>query len=83
MSEVGEESIAEGVIAEVLNGASAVGVGVSFLELGFGESRIFFEKERADGVLPCDVDQLLVALDRVGDGGRRQKEEYEKGDRLE
>ena len=70
VGEGGEESVAEGVIAEVLNGAAAVGVGVGFLELGFGESGIFLEQERADGLLPRDVDQLLVALDRVGDGGR-------------
>ena len=75
VGEIGEEGVAEGVITEVLNGAAAVGVGVGFLELGFGESGIFLEQEGADGLLPGEVDQLLVALDRVGDCRRcRQKQ---------
>ena len=75
VGEVGEEGVAEGVIAEVLNGATAVGVGVGFLELSFGECGIFLEEEGADGLLPGEVDQLLVALDRVGDCRRcRQKQ---------
>jgi hypothetical protein len=77
VGEVGEEGVAEGVIAEVLYGAAAVGVGVGFLELGFGESGIFLEQEGADGLFPREVDQLLVALDGVGDGGRRRKKQSE------
>ena len=75
MGEVGEEAVAEGVVAEVLNGAAAVGIGVSFLELGFGEGGVAFEKNRLDGFFPGEIDQLLVSLDGVGDGGRRCREE--------
>jgi len=70
VGEVGEEGVAEGVVAEVLDGAASVGVGVSLLELGFGERRVMLEEYGADGELPGEVDQFLVALDGVGDGGR-------------
>jgi hypothetical protein len=70
VGEVGEEGVAEGVVAEVLDGAASVGVGVSFLELGFGEGGIVLEEYGPDGLLPGEVDQLLMALDGVGDGGR-------------
>jgi hypothetical protein len=68
VGEVGEEGVAEGVVAEVLDGAAAVGVGVGLLELGFGELGVMLEENGPDGLLPGEVDQLLVALDRVGDG---------------
>jgi hypothetical protein len=68
VGEVGEEGVAERVVAEVLDGATAIGVGVSLLKLGFGERRVVLEENRPDGLLPCQVDELLVALDRVGDG---------------
>ena len=42
VGEVGEEAIGEGIVAEVLDGAPSVGVGVSLLELGFGESGVMF-----------------------------------------
>jgi hypothetical protein len=70
VGEVGEEGVAEGVVAEVLDGAAPVGVGVSLLELGFGERGIVLEEYGPDGLLPGKVDQLLMALDGVGDGGR-------------
>jgi hypothetical protein len=75
VGEVGEEGVAEGVVAEVLNGAAAVGVGVGFLELGFGEGGIFLEEDGADGLLPGEVDQLLMGLDRVGNGWRCRQEQ--------
>jgi len=49
VSEVGEEFVAEGVVAEVLDGAAAVGVGVSLPELGFGERGVLLEENRPDG----------------------------------
>jgi hypothetical protein len=62
VGEVGEEGVAEGVVAEILDGASSVGVGVSFLELGFGEGGVVLEEDGPDRLLPREVDQLLVAL---------------------
>jgi hypothetical protein len=43
VSEVGEELVAEGIVAKVLNGAAAIGVAVSLLQLGFSEGREAFE----------------------------------------
>jgi hypothetical protein len=83
VGEVGEECVAEGVVAEVLDGAAAVGVGMGFLQLSFGEARVVLEENRPDGLLPREVDQFLMALDRVGDGRRCQEEEREERDRFE
>ena len=75
VGEVREEGVAEGIVAEVLDGTAAVGVGVGLLELSVGESGIFLEEKGADGLLPSKIDQLLVTLDGVGDGrGCRQKQ---------
>jgi len=79
VGEVGEELVAEGVVAEVLNGAAAIGVGVGLLELGFGEGGVVFEENGANGLLPGQVDELLVGLDRVGDGRRRREEQSKEG----
>src|SRR5216683_2405668 len=79
VGEVGEEFVAEGVVAEVLDGAAAVGVGVSLLELGFGEGGIVLEKNGPDGLLPGQIDQLLVSLDGVGDGWRCREKQPEGG----
>ena len=79
MGEVGEEAVAEWVVAEVLDGTAAVGVGVSFPELGLGECGVPFEENGLDGLLPGDVDQLLVSLDRVGDSWNRREEQTQDG----
>jgi hypothetical protein len=83
MGEVGEETVAEGVIAEVLDGAATVGVGVRLLQLGFGEGGVVFEKNGADGLLPGEVDQLLVSLDGVGDGGLCREKQCDQGYRFQ
>src|SRR6202020_2088998 len=59
VGEVREEGVAEGEVAEVLNGAATVGVGVSLLKLSFGEGGVVFEEDGADGCFPGDVDELL------------------------
>ncbi len=66
VGEVGEEGVAEGVVAEVLDGAATVGVGVGLLKLGFGEGGVVLEEDGADGLLPGEVDELLMGLDGVG-----------------
>jgi hypothetical protein len=82
VGEVGEEAVGEWVITEVLDSAAAVGVGVGFLELGFSEGGIFLEQEGADGLFPGEVDQLLVGLDGVGNGGPCREEQCEDRDRF-
>ncbi len=83
VGEVGEEAVAEGVVAEVLDGAASVGVGVGLLELGFGEGGVPFEKNGPDGLLPGEIDQLLVGLDGVGDGWCCREEQSEDGCRFQ
>jgi hypothetical protein len=55
---------------------------VSLLELGFGKRGVVFEKNGPDGLLPSEVDQLLVALDRVGNGRRCREEQSDGGYRF-
>ncbi len=83
VGEFGEEGVAEGVVAEVLDGAAAVGVGVGLLELGFGEGGVLLEEDGADGLLPGEINQLFMGLDGVGDGGRCRQEKGEGSDRFD
>ena len=83
VGEVREESVGEGVVAKILNGRAAVGVGVSLLELGLGEGGVLLEKDGADGLLPGEVDQLLVGLNGIRDSLCRGEEQGEEGDGLE
>jgi hypothetical protein len=75
VGEVGEELVAEGIVAEVLNGAAPVGVTMGLLKLGFGEGGEVLEEDGADGLLPGEVDELLVGLDGVWDCGGAGEEE--------
>ncbi|XWK48566.1 hypothetical protein RBB78_14110 [Tunturiibacter empetritectus] len=58
VGEVGEECVAEGVVAEVLNGAATVGVGVGLLELGLGEGGEFFSRS---GRMDCFQARSMIA----------------------
>jgi hypothetical protein len=78
VGEIGEELVAEGVVAEVLNGAAAIGIAVGFLELGLGEGGVVLEENGADGLLPGKIDEFLMGLNRVGDGGSRRQEQTEE-----
>jgi hypothetical protein len=69
VGEIRKEGVAEGIVTEVLDGGAAVGVGVSLLELSLGEVGVVLKENWADGLLPGEVDQLLMGLDGVGDGG--------------
>jgi len=74
VGKIGEEGVAEGIVAKVLDGAATIGVRVGLLKLSLGKSRILLEQNRADGLLPGKVDQLLVGLDGVGDSRGRSEE---------
>jgi hypothetical protein len=81
VGEVGEEGIPEGIVAEVLDSATAVGVSVGLLKLSFGEGGEAFEKKRTDGLLPGKIDKLLMSLDRVGgarDSGKKQRKQRDR-----
>jgi hypothetical protein len=51
---------------------------VCLLQLGFGEVGEVLEEDGADGLLPGEVDQLLVGLDGIRDGRRCRKKQREK-----
>ena len=74
VSEIGKEWIAEGVIADVLNDAAAVGVGASMLDLSGSERGVAREKQRDDGTLPGEVDELLMGEQRISVRGPRRKQ---------
>lgn len=79
VSEIAEEWITEGIIAKVLNGAAAVGVGVGFVDLRIGEVGILVEQEWTNRLLPGEIDELFVSLDGVGTAGlREEKEKHER-----
>ena len=60
VGEVGERFVAKGVIADVLDDASTVGVGAGMLQLGGGERWIAAEQEGNDGILPGEIDEHLM-----------------------
>jgi cytochrome c biogenesis protein CcmG/thiol:disulfide interchange protein DsbE len=83
VGEVGEEPVAEGIVAEVLDSAAAVGVGVGLLQLGVGDGGELPYEEWADGLLPGEVDEGLMGLNRVGNGRDRREEQGQEGYRFE
>src|SRR4051794_26359084 len=63
--QVAEFSAAEGVITEILNDGTAIGVGVSFAELIFRHARKSFQEEGLDLTAPDQVDDLLMSKNRI------------------
>src|ERR1019366_1905118 len=49
-----------GIVAEILDGASAVGVGVGLAKLSGSESGVALEQQRLDGVGPGEVDNRFM-----------------------
>ena len=78
VQQVGEEGFAQGIVAEVLDDASAVGIGAGLAELGGSEIGVALEQQRLDGVGPSEVDELLVGEDGVGVDGLRDRNENEQ-----
>jgi hypothetical protein len=60
MCQVAEEFFAKRVVAHVLDGATPVRVSVRLGELGVGASRKPAEQQRANRILPRQIDELLV-----------------------
>ena len=74
VGEVREGSIAEGVVADVLDDAAAVGIGARVIELGRSEIGIAAEQQGNDGVFPGEIDELFVGEQRVGRRRARQEQ---------
>ena len=83
VGEIGEVGVTEGVVAEVLNGAATVGVGVRLFKLGGSEIGEAEQEKRTDGLLPGEVDEFFVRLDGVGESGERGEDEAKGNDGLE
>lgn len=81
--QVAVEGFTERVVADILYGAAAVGVGVGFTKLRGGEIGKAGKQQRTDGGLPGEVDELFVGLKRVGQGGPGCEEERQQSGRLE
>jgi hypothetical protein len=80
VGEVGEEWVAKGIIAEVLDGAAAIGVGMGHPELLFREVRKAPEQDGPNRLPPCEIDDHLVSLDGIGNAGGGRQNEDEQGD---
>src|SRR5580700_3129439 len=61
MGEIAEEPVAKGIVARVLDGGSAIGVGASFTKLGGRGVGVAAEKQRLDGRVPRDIDESFVS----------------------
>ena len=83
MGEVGEEGVAEGVVAQVLDGTAAISIGVCLLKLGFGKVGKAIEEYGTDGVLPGQIDNHFVGLDRERDAGRGRQDKDDQREGFE
>jgi len=70
VEQVGEDRLAEGIVAEILDDASAIRVRTGLAELRGSEVREAPEQERLNGAVPGDVDDLFVGEDGVSSAGR-------------
>ena len=81
--EVAEEGLAEGIVAHVLDDASAVSVGVGYDELVFCGTGELGQEQRSDRIIPRQIDEFLVGQDRVGIAVSRCEHETQDKEHLE
>ena len=74
MCQVAEKLIAERIITEILNGATAVSIGMRPLQLGFGGMGKALQQKRFDNTLPTQVNQLFMSLHGIGRQVLRQQQ---------
>ena len=68
MGQVGDEGVAERIVANVLNDAARIGVGACLFQLFCGDAGIPAAQQRHDRTLPGQVDQLFVGKERISPG---------------
>ena len=83
MGEIAEEAFTERVIAHVLDGASAVGVGVRYDQLMVRRRGESGEQKRAYGVIPGEIDEFFVSEDGVGGATCTRKDQCWQQDEYE
>jgi len=67
MRQVAEQLFAKGIVAHVLDGGTAIGVGVGLVPLPFGRTGKTRQEKRPDGLVPCQVKQFFVGKNGVRD----------------
>jgi hypothetical protein len=78
MGQVGDEGIAVGVVANVLNDGAGVSVGACVFKLLRGDIGISAAQQGHDGALPCQVDQLFMRKQRIRAGGTAEQKQAEQ-----
>src|SRR6266576_2415326 len=76
MEQVSEFVVAKRVIANVLNDAAAVSVGMSFLDLLLSSRWEALEERGANGGVPGDVDEFFVRKHAVPEEIRGRQQSY-------
>jgi hypothetical protein len=66
VDEVAKFRAAEGIVAKILDDGAAVGVGMGFGELFFGEFRKSLEEKGTKRVLPEKIDDFFMSEDGIG-----------------
>jgi hypothetical protein len=74
VSEIAEEFVAVGIVAEVLNDGATIGEGMSFAKIVGSGVGIAFEEEFLNIGFPCAVDDGFVGEDGIGLRWRRGSE---------
>jgi hypothetical protein len=82
VGQLGEEDVAEGIVADVLDRTASVGIGTCCLEFRRSRVRVPAPQQRQNRILPGKVDQLFVSQQRIrASGGRSDKRpQHEKTD---
>jgi hypothetical protein len=68
MRQVGEQLVAEGIVADVLDDAASVGIRPGMLEFRRRQGRVAALQERNDRLVPGEIDELLVRQQRISAG---------------
>src|SRR5215469_5973384 len=76
---VAEELLAKGIVAHVLHGGAAIGIGMRLAQLLLSGTGEFRQQERPDRVVPRQIDQFFMGKNGVssavgGEQGRSQQQ---------
>src|ERR1700722_4079600 len=77
MGQVAEKLFAEGVVAPVLDGRAAVGIGVSFAQLRLRRAREAGKQHGANRIVPRQVNQFLMGKNRIAGGTCSAKDHHQ------
>ena len=78
MQQVGEDRFAKRIVAQILDHAAAVRVGVRLLQLDRGQPGKAVQQQRLDRIVPGEIDDLLVRQNRVGGGRTGERHQHDR-----